>query len=246
MSEDAPASAIARLAEVDGGLRDVARSSMAPDRERATSFEALGEIVLRGVGPRRAEVFAEGFDRLARAVRESFPENLFWDFDRLAGVLARAPEDAMRGAFDDLVQLHELFGRATAIRFRYVHDFLYGYDWAKWVARDPEARADLDPYSPAFFAAMLSRGRELLALIAEDDPKYHRLRGEGHRNPFGFSREPSAERALHRRLAARGAIPVEAWRVGGAARWDLDFYGMRERCAEELRLTPRSTAPPTT
>jgi hypothetical protein len=57
------------------------------------------------------------------------------------------------------------------------------------------------------------------------------------RNPFGFSREPDDELALHRALAAAGAIPVEAWRIDAQPRWDLDFAARRLAQARALGLT---------
>lgn len=212
----------------------------------ATRLEALGDALFAPMTPASRLALARGLSELADAIVAAFPENVFWDLDALAGSLAGADPDTIDGAFHDLVALHRLFGRATSIRFRYVHDFLYGYDWAKWVRRDPEARADIGPYDPRFFAAMLQRGEELIALIAADDAKYHQLADDEPRNPFGFSREPEDELRLHRQLASEGAVPVEAWRLDGRARWDADPYRARERAAERLELTRRPAARPTT
>ena len=75
------------------------------------------------------------------------------------------------------------------------------------------------------------RGHELLALIAQRDEKYPPLADDRPRNPFGFSREPDAEVAIHRDLAARDLIPVEAWRWDAAPRFDRPFADLRRERA---------------
>ncbi|MBF0238620.1 MAG: ATP-binding protein, partial [SAR324 cluster bacterium] len=35
-----------------------------------------------------------------------------------------------------MIMLQELFGIQSPLKFRYVHDFMYGYDWIKWVQKD--------------------------------------------------------------------------------------------------------------
>ena len=192
----------------------------------------------------------EGLLATAGAIREHFPENLFWDLDGLIGVTAREARDPLelRAAFDDIVALHALFGGATAIRFRYVHDFVYGFDWARWVAGDPASRAHVHPFSRRFVGVMLGRGDKLLRQIADDDAKYPQLRDSKHRNPFGFSRDPEDEVRLYRDLAERGLIPVQAWEDDAPARWDRPYTRARDERAAALGLTPASPSkgpPPT-
>ena len=147
-----------------------------------------------------------------------------------------------------IAELQHLYGRETAIHFTYVHDFAYGYDWAKWIARDPPDRRDHGPYSATFLAYMNDRGHELLALIAADDHKYPTLTGEQPRNPFPFPREPASELHLHRELARRGEIPVEAWRIDAAPVWNRGYAAIRAERARALglRLPPcaRPDRPP--
>ncbi len=237
----------AALARADVRLASSPRMSLDPTRAHARGFVELADALeVAGGGAGHARAFAEGCDALADAIVGAFPDNLFWDLDALLAHLAAWPTVEMEAGFDDLVTLHARFGRATAIRFRYVHDFLYGYDWTKWVRRDPTTRADVHPYDRAFFGAMLTRGEELIALIARGDAKYHRLEEGRDRNPFGFSREPADEARLCRALAARGQIPVEAWRLHPRVRWDHDYYAERRRTAQALGLTTSGSAPPTT
>jgi len=170
-----------------------------------------------------------------------FPENLFGDLDRLAHDLAlvrdREGEAAMSSRAARIAHVHALFGRETVLHFRYTHDFLYGYDWARWVARDPGERGGVGPYDDAFLAYSEQRAGELVALVAAGDGKYGQLAPGVHRNPFPFRRDLEAERVLHRALAADDLVPVQAWRRDGTARWDLPFSALREERAKGLGLS---------
>ena len=53
---------------------------------------------------------------------------------------------------------------------------------------------------------------------------------------FGFSREPEDELRLFRDLAARGLLPVEAWRLETAPTWDRPFTDLRAERARVLGL----------
>lgn len=240
LSADSP---LERLARCDAQLERarVLRHSLAPERDAATTLRSLGERLLPDAGALAPEL-ADGMVRVAHAVAEHFPDNLFWDLDGVFGELlreAQATGDArghLAASMHEIVALHGLFGQQTTIRFRYVHDFVYGFDWAKWVSRDPEARADVGPFALSFLRSVHARGHELLALIDEDDAKYPQLPGAEARNPFPFSRDPDAESALYRDLAARGLIPVPTWRLLPDAVWDRPFARAREERARALRL----------
>lgn len=185
------------------------------------------------LSPELADVLARGLEATALATLEHFPENIFWDLDGLASSVIRDawkhtdPAASLAAAFDDIASLYAVFGRATAIRFRYVHDFVYGFDWAKWVRRDPAARAGVGPFDRVFLRALLARGEELLDLIERDDPEYPRLRDEGSRSPFPFSREPEDEARLHRSLVGEALIPVRAWCIDPEPVWDRPFAELR-------------------
>jgi hypothetical protein len=181
--------------------------------------------------------------RVAAAVLENFPENIFWDFDYLVDSLLRlaAPE---RERFTQLVvALNRRFGRHTVIAFRYAHDFLYGYDWARWVKKSADARSAVGPFSMEFLASMNERGRELEALIENNDAKYPRLPAGTARNPFSFSREPEDEQQLFIELAARGAIPVPAWQTVVELDYSRAYTQIREQTAEQLGLISSPHAP---
>jgi len=238
-----------RLERADAAIEATGAGTLAPDRSRATRLVVLAERVVDETRARPdTEAVLDGLASIADAQRRSFPDNLLFDYDYLAASMTGHVRRRGRSWIDDavprLVGLYELFGRDTPIRFRYTHDFVYGWDWAKWVRREPEARAATGPFDFAFLRAMDARGHELLSLIEPDDQEYHRLRDEGPRNPFPFSREPASELALHRDLARRGLVPVEAWRWDARPRWDRPFADLRVQRARALGLTRASFNPP--
>lgn len=212
--------------------------SLCPGRGAA---RPLAEIPIdRAIEEDARVAIARGLCAIARAVERSFPNNLFCDLELVGATLgaqaAREGAGGVERVSSAIVELHERFGCATELHFRYVHDFLYGFDWARWVRRDPEARAGVGPFDAAFLAHARRRGDELASLIAEDDPKYGRLPEGTDRNPFPFARDPASEELLLRDLAARGWIPVEAWRADATPDWTRDYVTERERRARELGL----------
>lgn len=236
------------LARADARLRthEEGWRSLGPGRERASSLEAIGERVLSADVPLAvAGAWAEGLAEVATAMQDAFPENVFWDLDRIAADLLRAGEASgpvagareVRAHAARLVEVQRVFGRHTPVAFRYVHDFSYGFDWAKWVGKEPDARRDVSPFGPRFVQAMIDRGRELHSLIAEGrDAKYPPLPDGRPRNPFGFSREPEAEARLLRHLAAHDLLPVRAWDVGHVPTWDRPYAALRRQAAQSLRI----------
>lgn len=236
-----------RLAETDASLdaEGVRRFTLDPLRSEAHRLEELGDALLpllRALPADTAEAWSDGLIATTAAIRAHFPENLLWDLDHLAASVLReaahAPRAAshVRAVFDEVVALHALFGCDTTIRFRYVHDFAYGFDWAKWVRRSPAERSAIGPFDLAFLRALRTRGHELLALIEADDTVYPRLRSPDARNPFAFSREPAAELALYRDLAERDLVPVRAWTFDDPPVWNRAFAEEREARARALGL----------
>jgi hypothetical protein len=212
------------------------RSSLCPGREHPTTFAELWPR-LDLDAPHALAVF-HATQRVVHAIVTHFPDNVFWDLDLVVQSLAdRTSVAAIDTTAHRLVRLMQGFGMRSAIRFRYVHDFTYGFDWAKWVAKAPERRRQVAPFDDFFLAYLEHRCEELLALIASDDVKYGRLRNDQPRNPFTFSREPQDERRLHALLAERGLIPVATWDAQGDARWGAEFAERRAALAAELGIT---------
>ena len=230
------------LAELDRVLdQRAAYFTLEPGKTRALLPTAvLDRVVQPGATPAFTTAFIEGFVETVDAMLEAFPDNLLWDLEALAAsVWAQGREAdepaAVRQLWTRVAELQHLFGVHGPIRFRYIHDFVYGYDWARWVAEEPETRADIGPYDAAFVERMHRRGAELLALIDAGDAKYGPLQGDDPRNPFGFSREPKGELALHRHLAAAGDLPVQAWSAAAVPDWRRDYGKLREDAAAALR-----------
>ncbi len=215
--------------------------SLRPGGGDPSSLETLVATVPPGARPTVRGVL----ESVSSAIDLHFPENIFADLDRLAATLGLTVVEhgaaSAREQGERLVTVHALFGRHTAIHFRYVHDFLYGFDWARWVAREPETRRDVGPFDLAFLEYSEARAQEMLELIARNDPKYGLIDTGEHRNPFTFRRDPDAESALLRGLAADEAIPVAAWRSDVPARWDRPYTAIREAKARELGLEHRFT-----
>lgn len=207
-----------------------AASSLDPTRATRTPLDRLATC----------ETLALGLRRIEAAIERHFPENLFADLDLVAAVLdavrLREGDAAALARADHVVAVHAVFGQETPLRFRYAHDFLYGFDWARWVARDPAARSGVGPYDEAFLAYSMDRAAELCALVAKNDLKYGPLDASAHRNPFPFRRDPAAERTLHRALAADDAIPVRAWDPSRPPVWNRPFTALREAKARALGL----------
>ncbi|NVB37586.1 ferrochelatase [Pseudenhygromyxa sp. WMMC2535] len=251
----------AELAAVDARLAREAAAlrSLDPERERPSALTEVHAAVLARLPAHAAELLgqplAEGLAQLALAELAAFPGNLFWDFDLPAlalcqGVVAAldagcspaAARERLARRFSQASGLQHLYGQATPINFSYVHDFVYGFDWAKWLAREPSLHAaPPGPFSATFLDYMDRRGHELLELIAADDHKYPHLDEHEARNPFPFSREPEAEIRLHRELARRDLIPAPAWDMDAleldwSTRWRVPFQDRRVEVARELGL----------
>ncbi|MFK7998533.1 MAG: hypothetical protein AB8H86_03010 [Polyangiales bacterium] len=215
------------------------RRSLCPERATATSLASLAQAAPLEV---RA-AFERCLARIAVAQIVAFPDNIFWDFDALAHSILEQALSAVDGEAEatlerlgsDVASLQTLFGAGTAIHFRYVHDFSYGYDWSKWVRRNPES-ADNPPFGSVFLEYSLRRGHELLDLIAADDTKYPKLPDGKPRNPFGFSRGRSDEIRLFEHLAQEDLLPLRAWETHPKGRWDRDYRALRDAEAKKLGL----------
>lgn len=213
-----------------------ARASLDAARARASSPVELAARLVK-TGPERAGAFTEALADVVEVLVEDFPDNIFWDLDYLASCLWSAGESEQMRAFSGrVVKLCRGFGNKSELRFRYAHDFLFGYDWARWVAREPAERSGIGPFDAVFLDYLECRLGELRGLISDNDAKYGPLEGREFRNPFTFRREPHEEAQLHQVLAREGLIPVKAWRLDGERRWDLPFSELRCDTARRLGL----------
>jgi hypothetical protein len=188
-------------------------------------------------------VFSQGLQAICSGLQEHFPYNIYGDLDYFAKALLQTtqqqtdPVAHLRDSFALIDELLQLYGRHSAIQFRYAHDFLYGFDWARWVRKAPEKRQHIAPFSVDFLRYLKKRGDELLHLIGKDNRQYPRLPQGGKRNAFAFARDPQNEMQLHQSLAADGLIPIAAWHCDAVPCAQSDYSRLREDRASQLQET---------
>ena len=225
------------------------KSSLLVDRGRQSFFYHLDSMLALNLA--EAVTLTEGIATLGEAQLDHFADTIFSDLDYPASALVRAAAAAREPTGERLAsdlaliaELYAIYGARSPMQFRYTHDFVYGFDWAQWVALDPGARAGVGPFDRAFLEVSRERGHALLARIEADDPRYGKLEPGVSRNPFRFSREPDDERRLCEDLAARDLLPVRAWDADATPRWDQPFRALRDARAEALGLTDAGGAAP--
>lgn len=227
------------LADVEAKIHQSRFGALSLDPNRAIASPPT-ELVSSLADPEQLLHLAAAASAVAEAQLQSFPENVFWDFDFYLASIHRdacaAPDYAsyLSEVTGITAGLMTLYGQQSTIRFRYVHDFMYGFDWARWVRREPAARRGSEPFGLDFLRQTESRGRDIVALIDADDEWYPRLAEGASRNPFPFSREPNDELALYRLLAERGDVPLQAWRLDARPDAGRDFDALRQDAAASL------------
>ncbi|MGB3652801.1 MAG: hypothetical protein WBA41_16520 [Rivularia sp. (in: cyanobacteria)] len=217
--------------------------SLNPNKSLITSFTDLeAKIIQQSSDVYLIAMLGDTLQRILDALLHNFPENIFWDFDFIVSSMLKqalssdAAVDILEDFGNKIVLLMDMFGRESEIRFRYVHDFMYGFDWARWVNKKPKSRASLEPFCIHFLDDLLCRGEEILQSIKEDDEKYPQISNKRYRNPFCFSREPEDECRLLTYLADRSCIPVAAWEWDTVGVWDKPFYQLREEASLKLNI----------
>lgn len=226
---------------------DIEILSLNPYKRTITKFVEL-EVLIRDkiTDTELIEVVQSSLESIVKSQLENFPENIFWDFDFMVSSMLSQALNAEDGAIaflevftHKMVLLTELFGINREIRFRYVHDFIYGFDWARWVQRDSKHRAEVEPFSLIFLDYLLSKAEELIQRIHLGKSLAYKLCGNGFRNPFNFSREPEDEYLLLTHLAQAGLIPVPVWDWNAFPIWNQPFQERREQLALELNIQPQ-------
>lgn len=225
--QGARARALEVLARLDLRVNRVAGvpQTLDPARERSTPLRAIGEALIgQEQDPHVMGAFAQTMETIVEAQLHNFPENIFWDFDHMAARLLHDGQRWPQGVVDYLrktsllmARLQHMFGCHSAIRFRYVHDFIYGFDWARWAALDPEHRGRIGVYDMRFIRYVLQRGEQIVRMTTQDATRFPSINDTQWRNVFAFRRDPEAERTLLCDLAERGMIPVMAWRMDAPA-----------------------------
>ncbi|BAZ42450.1 hypothetical protein NIES4101_84190 [Calothrix sp. NIES-4101] len=217
--------------------------SLSPDRDLITSFQEIGNLVSeKTCNQQIIDCLYHTIEIILSAQLENFPENIFWDFDLMVLHMLEQSLSAEDGAIvfldsfgQKIVDLMNIFGCRGKIRFRYVHDFMYGFDWARWVKKDPENRSHVQPFNPIFLDYLLAKGEEILNLVRVEDKRYHHISRGRFRNSFCFPRNPEDEYRLLTYLADSNMIPVAAWNWNTYPIWDKPFDEMREQAALAIR-----------
>lgn len=221
--------------------------SLNPQKRLITSFAELGSLITeQDTDIELIITLQETLESIVRSQLQNFPENIFWDFDFLVSSMFRQALLADEGAItflkifgEKMGSLIEMFGTKKEIRFRYVHDFMYGFDWARWVQKEPQKRAHIEPFSPVFLDYLLVKGKELLQRINHGQVTSYKLCDTGYRNPFTFSREPEDEYRLLTCLAEEQLIPVAVWNWNASPVWNKPFQEMRQQLALKLNIQPQ-------
>ncbi|MHC5938848.1 hypothetical protein [Nostoc sp.] len=221
--------------------------SLNPHKTLITSFAELGNLIVeQNTDIQILTNLQETLVSIVHTQLQNFPENIFWDFDFLVSSMLRQALIADEGAVsfltvfgEKMVSLIEMFGNKTEMRFRYVHDFMYGFDWARWVQKEPQKRAHIEPFSLIFLDYLLVKGKELLQRISHGQVTSYKLCDTGYRNPFTFSREPEDEYRLLTCLAEEQLIPVAVWNWNASPVWNKPFQEIRQQLALKLDIQPQ-------
>ncbi|MEA5603846.1 hypothetical protein [Nostoc sp. UHCC 0252] len=221
--------------------------SLNPHKQIITSFAELENLIVKeSTDIQIITTLQETLESIVRTQLRNFPENIFWDFDFMVSSMLRQALIADEGAVaflklfaEKMVSLMEMFGINTEIRFRYVHDFMYGFDWARWVQKEPQNRASVEPFSLVFLDYLLVKGKELVQRINHGQLVSYKLCDTGYRNPFTFSREPKDEYRLLTYLAEEQLIPITMWNWNASPIWNKPFQEMRQQLALKLNIQPQ-------
>ncbi|MBH8552058.1 hypothetical protein I8751_06660 [Nostocaceae cyanobacterium CENA357] len=220
--------------------------SLNPKKSLITSFAELENfIAAQTTDMQLISHLYSTLEVILDALLQNFPENIFWDFDFMVSSMLRQAllsddgADFLEYFANKMVSLIELFGIKKEVRFRYIHDFMYGFVWAKWVQKEPHNRAHIEPFSLCFLDYLLIKGQELVHRISLDQVSFYKLCDTGFRNPFSFSREPEDEYRLLTYLAGKQLIPVAAWNWNAHPVWNKPFEEMRQQLSVKLNIQPQ-------
>jgi hypothetical protein len=142
---------------------------------------------------------------------------------------------------NSLKSIFAIFGIHSSVKFRYIHDFIYGYDWLKWTLEKKGSLEIESPLGEPFLNYITNRGKELKNLIENNDKNYPELK-EPFRNPFLFVRSTQEEEILHSNLSIEHLIPLEAWNLFAIPKSDKNYSEIRTKRALELGID-RNTMP---
>lgn len=192
------------------------------------------------------DVLYDAYVQIVKSATKNFPNNIFWDFDLMSHSIASyfAKDKNPESLFKYVDQYHSIFcifGADSPVKFQYIHDFIYGYDWLKWMLEKRKPEEDKDPFGEDFLRYIYNRGLELVCLIQKNDQKYPELTEE-YRNPFLFGRSPKEEILLHRTLSSDSLLPLDSWDVHAVPRADKDYSLIRLERSKALGIEKNQQA----
>ncbi|MCC5815374.1 MAG: hypothetical protein JJT78_11505 [Leptospira sp.] len=226
--------------------------SLNPQKETPTSFrELLNYISSETPNVEDIELIHSFFHGCLNAIIENYPENIYWDMDFLfchvyRQLIERNTFVEKKKWLEDLERrvrhIMEIFGSKSKIQFRYIHDFLYGFDWCKWNRKRVEIGEEVEynPFGEEFLTYIENRGLEILKMIECNDKNYVQMESGKFRNPFVFKRETEQEIAILSNLASTGDIPIFAWKVDAKFNSKKDYSLIRKERAVELGIAPNT------
>jgi|JI8StandDraft_1071087.scaffolds.fasta_scaffold05245_4 hypothetical protein len=226
---------MANFLEIDSFLNGLypKRKSLNPKQEFVNPFVQLeSSLAQLGLTAKQIDLMADHSFQIIKSAAHHFPENIFWDFDFL--IYRLSANSLLRQTFEKssaeyctkLLRIFEIFGAHSPIKFRYIHDFIYGYDWLKWMLEKRKKNEKTDPFDDPFLDYIYSRGLELISLIEKNDADYPELDGV-FRNPFLFLRSTEEEIELHKNLSVTNQLPIEAWSISAVPRHDKNYSLIR-------------------
>lgn len=194
--------------------------SLSPNRDKPLApWQIVKEFEGKLSGAQQGDV-VKRFTSFLKVVRESYPRNIYWDLDRL--VSSTIERGFFKGEFqhkefekriDRIEDLMIDFGCKGEIRFEFIHDFTYGFDWVKWIQKSkPRHVAYDDPFQNEFLSYLKSRGGQILELIHSGcDAKYPQLKAGEFRNAYTYDRSREAEIQLMSSLVRQNFVPLKIW-----------------------------------
>ena len=226
-----------QLLELDGLLSRHVRvhKSLRPGGGIPDEFFVLGQLASFLEKPLSFKsVMLTSLRSIVEAQILHFPDNIYWDYSYLFRVLSDYRDlSSLKLTCSLICQLMALYGAYSPIRFRFIHDFSYGFDWAKWVRRNPEARLKIQPYDLVFLEYLKFRGGELSRMITAKDKNFPPLTDLAWRNPFSFPRDEASERYILETLSEKNQIPLPGWAFNPVLEWRPDYTFLREQIMAE-------------
>jgi hypothetical protein len=174
-------------------------------------------------------------EQIIRSQFVYYPQNIFWDFDYLLFYIwSQKNKDVLFAMAKKILNVQLYYSSINSINFAYIHDFIYGYDWDRWVRKDIKNRYLVGLYDLKFLSYLEKRGLQIIDSIGSDE-RYPVLVKNQNRNVYNFHRHGAAEIKTLTSLAKEENIPIQGWRTDGGE-WDCakNYMLLREKKANEL------------